>query len=52
MSEIDQAAYEYTKSVDDAERVIVGVNKFVTDVDVDRTSSRSIPCSSGIRSID
>jgi methylmalonyl-CoA mutase N-terminal domain/subunit len=35
MSEIEQSAYEYTKSVDDAERVIVGVNKFVTDVDVD-----------------
>jgi methylmalonyl-CoA mutase, N-terminal domain len=35
MSEIDQAAYEYTKSIDDAERIIVGVNKFVTDVDVE-----------------
>src|SRR3954463_12092704 len=29
--EIEQAAFEYAKSVDSAERVIVGVNKFVTD---------------------
>ncbi|MEP6660789.1 MAG: methylmalonyl-CoA mutase family protein [Acidimicrobiales bacterium] len=28
MDEIEQAAYEYTKSVDDGERVIVGLNKF------------------------
>ena len=28
MAEIDQAAYEYAKSIDDDERVIVGVNKF------------------------
>ena len=28
MEEIDQAAYEYTKSIDDDERVIVGLNKF------------------------
>jgi methylmalonyl-CoA mutase N-terminal domain/subunit len=26
--EIDQAAYEYSKSIDDGERVIVGLNKF------------------------
>ncbi len=26
--EIDQAAYEYAKSIDDDERVIVGLNKF------------------------
>src|SRR4051812_35693358 len=29
--EIEQAAFEYAKSVDNAERIIVGVNKFVTD---------------------
>jgi methylmalonyl-CoA mutase, N-terminal domain len=28
MDEIEQAAYEYTKSIDDGERVIVGLNKF------------------------
>jgi len=28
MHEIDQSAYEYTKSIDDDERVIVGLNKF------------------------
>ena len=28
MDEIDQAAYSYSKSIDDDERVIVGVNKF------------------------
>ena len=39
MDEIDQAAYEYTKSIDDGERVIVGVNRFRS-----RTSpSRSVP---------
>ncbi len=31
MEEIDQAAYEYTKSIDDDERVIVGLNKFTID---------------------
>jgi methylmalonyl-CoA mutase N-terminal domain/subunit len=31
MEEIDQAAYEYTKSIDDDERVIVGLNKFQID---------------------
>ncbi len=31
MDEIMQAAYEYTKSVDDDERVIVGVNRFTID---------------------
>jgi methylmalonyl-CoA mutase, N-terminal domain len=31
MDEIEQAAYEYTKSIDDDERVIVGVNKFTID---------------------
>jgi methylmalonyl-CoA mutase N-terminal domain/subunit len=29
--EIEQAAYEYAKSIDDDERVIVGVNKFRID---------------------
>jgi methylmalonyl-CoA mutase N-terminal domain/subunit len=33
MDEIEQAAYEYTKSVDDDERVIVGVNRFTFDDD-------------------
>lgn len=28
MDEIEQAAYEYTKSIDDDERMIIGVNKF------------------------
>ena len=27
--EIEQAAYEYTKAVDDGEKVIVGVNRYV-----------------------
>jgi methylmalonyl-CoA mutase N-terminal domain/subunit len=31
MDEIEQAAYEYTKSVDDGERVIVGVNRFTVE---------------------
>ena len=31
MDEIEQAAYEYAKSIDDDERVIVGVNKFPVD---------------------
>ena len=31
MQEIEQAAYEYTKSIDDDERVIVGLNKFTID---------------------
>ena len=31
MEEIDEAAYAYTKSIDDASRVIVGVNKFTSE---------------------
>ncbi|MFN3254989.1 MAG: methylmalonyl-CoA mutase [Ilumatobacter sp.] len=31
MDEIMESAYQYTKSVDDVDRVIVGVNKFVAD---------------------
>ncbi len=31
MDEIEQSAYEYTKSIDDDERVIVGLNKFTID---------------------
>jgi methylmalonyl-CoA mutase N-terminal domain/subunit len=31
MDEIDQAAYDYTKSIDDDERVIVGLNRFTLD---------------------
>jgi methylmalonyl-CoA mutase N-terminal domain/subunit len=33
--EIDQAAYEYTKSIDDDERIIVGLNKFAVPADGD-----------------
>ena len=33
MDEIEQAAYDYTKSIDDDKRVIVGVNKFKVDVE-------------------
>src|SRR3712207_830997 len=33
MDEIEQAAYEYTKSIDDGERVIVGVNRFTVQGD-------------------
>ena len=29
--EIEQAAYEYAKAIDDGEKVIVGVNKYVED---------------------
>ena len=31
MDEIEEAAYQYTKSIDDDERVVVGVNKFTVD---------------------
>jgi methylmalonyl-CoA mutase N-terminal domain/subunit len=31
MDEIEQSAYDYTKSIDDDNRVIVGVNKFQVD---------------------
>jgi len=31
MAEIEEAAYDYTKSIDDATRVLVGVNKFTVD---------------------
>ena len=37
MDEIDQSAYEYTKSIDDKERTIVGVNSFTVDVESDPT---------------
>ena len=37
MDEIDQSAYEYTKSIDDKERTIVGVNSFTVDVEADPT---------------
>jgi len=33
--EIEQSAYEYTKSIDDGERVIVGVNRFTVDGEPD-----------------
>ena len=35
MDEIEQAAYEYTKSIDDGERVIVGVNRFTVEGEAD-----------------
>ena len=35
MDEIESAAYEYAKSVDDGERTIVGVNRFVEETDVE-----------------
>jgi methylmalonyl-CoA mutase, N-terminal domain len=35
MDEIDNSAYAYTKSIDDDERVIVGVNKFVADTEAE-----------------
>ncbi len=35
MDEIEAAAYEYAKSVDDGERTIVGVNRFVEETDVE-----------------
>jgi methylmalonyl-CoA mutase N-terminal domain/subunit len=31
MDEIEDAAYSYTKSIDDKSRVLVGVNKFTVD---------------------
>ncbi|MEK7295532.1 MAG: methylmalonyl-CoA mutase family protein, partial [Actinomycetota bacterium] len=37
MTEIEDAAYRYTKSIDDGSRVLVGVNKFVADSDPDPT---------------
>ncbi len=40
MDEIEAAAYEYAKSVDDGERTIVGVNRFVED---DRRRARGVP---------
>jgi methylmalonyl-CoA mutase N-terminal domain/subunit len=35
MDEIEQAAYEYTKSIDDGERAIIGVNRYADDVEVE-----------------
>jgi methylmalonyl-CoA mutase, N-terminal domain len=35
MDEIENSAYAYTKSIDDNERVIVGVNKFVADTEAE-----------------
>jgi methylmalonyl-CoA mutase N-terminal domain/subunit len=35
MDEIEAAAYEHAKSVDDGERTIVGVNRFVEETDVE-----------------
>jgi len=34
MGEIEEAAYSYTKSIDDGSRVLVGVNKFEVENDV------------------
>ena len=44
------SAYEYTKSIDDEERVIVGVNKFEPTMTQSRSRFRSIPSSKSIRS--
>jgi methylmalonyl-CoA mutase, N-terminal domain len=35
MDEIENSAYAYTKSIDDDERVIVGVNKFTVETDAE-----------------
>ena len=35
MDEIEDASYAYTRAVDDVEKVIVGVNKYVDEVDAD-----------------
>ena len=45
--EIEQAAYEYAKSIDDGERVIVGVNKFTSTTDA---RARRVPDRSRARS--
>lgn len=37
MDEIEEAAYHYTKSIDDSSRVLVGVNKFVADSEPEPT---------------
>lgn len=37
MDEIEEAAYRYTKSIDDTSRVLVGVNKFVADSEPEPT---------------
>ena len=38
--EIEQAAYEYAKAVDDGEKIIVGVNKYV---DAELDGARGVP---------
>ena len=45
--EIEQAAYEYTKAIDDGEQVIVGVNRYVDDGDAEppRSSRSTRSCS-------
>ena len=40
--EIEQAAYEYAKSIDDDERIIVGLNKFASRPTATRSSSLRI----------
>jgi methylmalonyl-CoA mutase, N-terminal domain len=35
MDEIEQSAYDYTKSIDDGHRVVVGVNRFTVDNESD-----------------
>ena len=35
MDEIEQAAYEYTKSIEDDERVVVGVNRYTVEGEVE-----------------
>ena len=45
MEEIDEAAYAYTKSIDDSSRTIVGVNKFTSEetTDVPKGFERPAP---------
>ena len=42
MTEIEDAAYRYTKSIDDGSRVLVGVNKFVADSTLNRRDSNDL----------
>jgi methylmalonyl-CoA mutase N-terminal domain/subunit len=43
MDEIEEAAYSYTKSIDDQTRVLVGVNKFTVDNEPEPKITPPIP---------
>jgi methylmalonyl-CoA mutase N-terminal domain/subunit len=43
MDEIEEAAYSYTKSIDDQTRVLVGVNKFTVDNEPEPKITPAIP---------